>query len=117
VGYTQSMKSNVGPGETGQPKRLERGPVVAGVVVVLVLCLVCCLAPLALQTGVASGQMGNGYVVQACVGVTGAPHFQLGVTWIAPFKSSLPPVILPNPACTLVPWLPFLPPRGGFAFP
>jgi hypothetical protein len=55
--------------------------------------------------------------VQACVGVTAAPHFQLGVTWMAPFLSSLPPVMLPNPACTLVPWLPFLPPRGGFAFP
>jgi hypothetical protein len=85
--------------------------------VVLVLGLACCLAPLALQAGVTSGQVGTGYVVQACVGVTAAPHFQLGVTWMAPFISSLPPVSLPNPACTVVPWLPFLPPRGGFAFP
>jgi hypothetical protein len=93
-----------------------RGAWWLGAALVVILCLSCCGGLMAFGAG-ARGRPNGGYVVQVCVGVNTTPRWQVGVTWIAPFMSSLPPVVLQNPACAVVPWLPFLPPRGGFALP
>jgi hypothetical protein len=93
-----------------------RGPGWLGAALAVVLCLSCFGGLLAFGAG-ARGQLSGGYTVEVCVGVNTAPRWQVGVTWIAPFMSSLPPVTLQNRACAVVPWLPSLPPRGGFALP
>ena len=58
-----------------------------------------------------------GYVVDACVGVETTGRWQVGVWWIAPWLSSMPPVYLPQHYCIWLPWLPILPLRGGLAIP
>jgi hypothetical protein len=78
---------------------------------------VCCLGLLAFNFSAPRTTVAFGYSVQVCVGVNTIPRLQLGVNWISPLMSSLPPVLLQNPSCAIVPWLPFLPQRGGFTFP
>jgi hypothetical protein len=58
-----------------------------------------------------------GYVTHMCVGFNLQPRVQIGLSWISPYMSSLPPVMLQNPYCALLPWLPVLPQRGGLALP
>jgi hypothetical protein len=105
--------------QRGEPPRrwTARDMGLLGVTLLLVLCLGCCGLGVAFESGGLSSQLGGGYVVQVCVGVNTVASWQVGVTWIAPTMSSLPPVRLQNPACALVPWLPYLPLRGGFALP
>src|ERR687892_411070 len=86
-----------------------RGPLMVAAGLVGGLCLGCWGALLAFQAGVASGGVGGGYVVQACVGMNTIPAWQVGVSWISPYFSSLPPVLLQNRTCASVPWLPALP--------
>ena len=99
-----------------QPKP-PRGPQWLTLIVSLALCGVGCLGLLGMQLAAASGVWPGGNVVQVCVGVNTTPRRQVGLTWIRPDMSSLPPVQLQNPVCTLFPWLAVLPPRGGVAFP
>jgi hypothetical protein len=80
-------------------------------------CLCCGGAGFAGQAGVAGGSLSYGYVVEVCVGVNTFPFLQVGVTWTSPFMSTLPSIMFHNPACALVPWLPFLSQRGGLALP
>ena len=94
-----------------------RAPLVAAVFVLVLFVVGCCAVGLAFQTGTGRGMLDSRYVVDVCVGVNTGPSFQVGLTWIAPYMSSMPPVMLQNPACALVPWPPLLPPRGGLAFP
>ena len=88
---------------------------IIGTVVLLAVCMLYCVVAVAVPRGWSGGPMG--YVVEACVGTNALARFQVGVTWISPYMSTLPPVFLQNQACATVPWLPFLPQRGGFAFP
>ncbi len=94
-----------------------RRAVVGAVLLCLVLCLSGCAGLLAVNYAAAGVPLPPGYVIQLCVGVNTAPSLRIGVAWIAPYMSALPPVLLQNPLCAIIPWLPFLPPRGGFSFP
>jgi hypothetical protein len=97
----------------GRPQT-RRALAAAGLALALILS--CCGVGAAL-----SGVLGSGHPVvdsvHLCVGVNTQPYWQVGVTWIAPYLSSLPPVLLHHQACTLVVWPPLLPRRGGFAVP
>jgi hypothetical protein len=98
-------------------KNQTRGPVLVGTAFVVVLCLLWCGVTLAFQSAASRGRVGIGYSVEVCIGLTRPPRVRLGVTWISPYLSSLPPVPLSNPVCTFVPWLPAVPLRGGFTIP
>jgi hypothetical protein len=65
----------------------------------------------------APAMLGSQYTMQVCAGIGWQPRFQVGVWWSYPWISALPPVMLPNPTCVWLPWLPLLPPIGGYAFP
>lgn len=61
-------------------------------------CLLCCAALLALRP--APGGLG----VTWCAGVVTAPRWQIGVTWVSPLSSYLPPLTYsPYAVCVNVP--------------
>jgi hypothetical protein len=85
-------------------------------VLALVLVVGCCGLGAVMSSRPGAGLLGL-EPVRLCVGINTLPHWQVGVTWISPYFSALPPMLLQNPACTQVPWPPFLPLRGGFVVP
>jgi hypothetical protein len=108
--------TSMSPGAVGEgPARPRRRSVVIGMALLIAVCLGGLVGVLSSSPAASSRQFG--YVLDVCVGVITVPRFQVGVTWISPYMSTLPPVFLQNQACATVPWLPFLPQRGGFAFP
>lgn len=103
-----------------RPARRSRGGwVIALVSLMLVLCLGGCGLLWAMQAWLPSSGLPFGYTASVCVGINTAGRMQVGIAWILPFMSSLPDPVFFWPArvCGNLPWLPFLPPRGGFVFP
>jgi len=100
-------------------RRRRAGYVVIAMLLILVLCGGSCGLLWAAQTWLPAAGLSFGYQVAACAGVNTAGRFQVGFAWIAPFMSSLPDAVFFWPArvCGNLPWLPFLPARGGFVFP
>ena len=103
-----------------RPSRRSRaGWVITVVSLMLVLCVSSCGPLLTAQFWLPAAGLPFGYQVTACAGVNTVGRLQVGFAWIAPFMSSLPDVVFFWPArvCGSLPWLPFLPARGGFVFP
>ncbi len=73
-----------------QPRRY----IIFGLGGIALLCLFCCAALLVLRP--APGGLG----VMWCAGVVTAPRWQVGVAWVSPLSSYLPPLTLsPHTVC------------------
>jgi hypothetical protein len=103
---------------TVSPKDKTRSWALAVVAGVLAVCILACAACAVSQPAMQRWPLGFGYVMSFCVVLQGPPQAQVGVRWVSPFISSaVPPFGGPANGCYMVPWLPFLPPRGAIVFP
>jgi len=107
--------------EVERPTRRDRvGRVGIVALFLIILCLGSCGLLWAAQAWLPASGLPFGYQVQVCAGVDSTMgRLQVGFAWTSPFMSSLPAPVFFWLArmCGNVPWLPFLPPRGGFVFP
>jgi hypothetical protein len=91
--------------------------ILTGVAVLVGTCLCCCVL-----LAVAGSSLGSpsGLGTRVCAGLVTAPRVQVGVVWISPLSSYLPPLAFsPYAVCVNVPWWSKTPTtlHGGWMFP
>lgn len=97
-----------------------RNRLTTGMLIALAFLFTCITLACAAGRWLPVSSLPEGFVVHICGGSAGIGKLRAGVWWLSPYVKDVPrwAFVSPSfPACTFIPWLPFLPQYGTVMLP